>query len=118
VERKTILIADDDPVILKLLEHDLMAAGYAVVQAQDGQAAVRLARQRQPDLVILDIMMPEMDGGDAGQALKDRLSTCNIPIVFLSSLVTASVDRQGEHPLLAKPYRHADLLQVVREQTT
>jgi len=116
VERKTILIADDDPVVLKLLEHDLTAAGYAVVQAQDGQAAVRLARRRQPDLVILDIMMPEMDGGDAGQALKDEPSTCNIPIVFLSSLVTASVDRQGEHVLLAKPYSPADLLQIVREE--
>jgi len=118
MDTKTILIADDDPVILRMLAAHLEAAGYAVVQANNGEAAVRLARRSQPDLIILDIMMPGMDGGDAGQALKDAPRTCNIPIVFLSSLVTTRVDRRGEHTLLAKPYNHADLLEVVRERTT
>jgi len=116
VEQKTILVADDDPVVLKLLAHDLTAAGYVVIQAENGEAAVRLAKRERPDLVVLDIMMPGMDGGDAGQALKDDASTCHIPVVYLSSLVTTRVDRKGEHVLLGKPYHPADLLEVVREQ--
>ena len=54
MEQKTILIADDDPVVLKLLAHDLTAAGYAVIQAENGEAAVRLAKRDRPDLVIFD----------------------------------------------------------------
>ena len=116
MERKTILIADDDPVIRKLLNQHLTAAGYAVIQAPDGQAAVQLAQRQRPDLVILDIMMPKMDGGDAGQALKDAPSTSHIPIIFLSTLVTGGVSREGEHTMVAKPYDLNDLLGVIREE--
>jgi CheY-like chemotaxis protein len=114
--QKTILIADDDPVIRKLLNQHLTAAGYSVVQAPDGKAAVQLAKAQQPDLVILDIMMPKMDGGDAGQALRDTPSTGHIPLIFLSTLVTAGVSREGEHTMVAKPYDPATLLSVIREQ--
>jgi len=122
MEQKIILIADDDPIILKLLEHDLTAAGYAVVQAQSGEAAIRLAKRIRPDLAILDIMMPGMDGGDVGQALKDDGATRHVPVIFLSSLVTKKDEVQegpgtpDERILLAKPYDRDQLLGIIRSE--
>ncbi len=113
---QTILIVDDDPVVLKMLNEHLTTAGYRVIQAEDGRTAVRLARRRRPDLIILDIMMPEMDGGDVSQTLRDTPATADIPVVYLSSLVTASVDRQPSQVLVGKPYNRAELLSVVREE--
>ncbi|MFO7898165.1 MAG: response regulator [Planctomycetota bacterium] len=117
MQQKTILIVDDDPVTLKMLDNHLREAGYRVVQAKDGETAVRLARRKQPDLVILDIMMPGMDGGDVAQTLRDHPATAEIPVVFLSSLITRTVERRPDQVLLGKPYNHADLLQVVGEET-
>ncbi len=122
MKQKTILIADDDPVIRRLLEHDLTTAGYEVIQAQDGETAIQSAKQEQPDLVILDIMMPGMDGGDVGQTLRGEPCTWDIPIVFLSSLVTTreqggeNAKGHDDYVLLAKPYRRDRLLRVVQRE--
>jgi len=113
-----ILIVDDDPIILTLLEHDLTGAGYDVVRAEAGQRALRLAQQEQPDLIILDIMMPGMDGGDVAENLASSPGTCNIPIIYLSSLVTPSEEGGGTartQVVLAKPYVIGKLLAAVRE---
>ena len=122
MDQKTILIADDDPVVRKLLDHDLTAAGYKVVQAENGETAVQLAKRDRPDLIILDIMMPGMDGGDAGQILRGTPRTWDIPIVFLSTLVTSgeqgeeNADGPEKYVLIAKPYRRDELLQVVQRE--
>jgi two-component system OmpR family response regulator len=66
---KEILVVDDDIVALKILESVLNGAGYSVVPVANGRRAIEAAKERPPDLVILDIMMPDMDGGDAAHVL-------------------------------------------------
>lgn len=82
---KKILIADDDPIIIKLLQVNLELDGYEVVTAEDGVEAVERAIETKPDLVILDIMMPRMDGWTALQELKRQPETAKAPVVLLSA---------------------------------
>ena len=80
-----ILICDDDPVILRLLQVNLDLEGYEVLLAHDGQEAYDVAEQEVPDLVILDIMMPRMDGLTALHRLRSQAATANIPIILLTA---------------------------------
>src|SRR4051794_9279298 len=81
----TILVADDEPVNRALIQRRLEREGYHVLTAQNGNEAVEKAREALPDLVILDVMMPEMDGMDARRLLKENEKTRDIPIIFLSA---------------------------------
>lgn len=88
MEKKKILIVDDDKVILRTLENILLKEGYYVIPLSLGKEAIKVAKERLPDLIILDIMMPDMDGGDVAYELKNNPLTKNIPIIYQSSLVT------------------------------
>lgn len=88
MEKKKILIVDDDKVILRTMENLLSKEGYYVIPLSLGKEAIKVAKERQPDLIILDIMMPDMDGGDVAFELKNNPLTKNIPIIYQSSLVT------------------------------
>lgn len=88
MEKKKILIVDDDKVILRTMENLLSKEGYYVIPLSLGKEAIKVARERGPDLIILDIMMPDMDGGDVAYILKNDPRTKNIPIIYQSSLVT------------------------------
>lgn len=86
---KRILVVDDDPYVVTLLKTKLEGSQrFEVITATSGKDAVDLAESQQPDLVISDIDMPEMDGGEVAAALKNRQTTKHIPMIFLSSLVT------------------------------
>lgn len=86
---KTLLIVDDDEDLLNLLKLKLEKSGrYRVVTTTRGNEALGLARQAEPDLVVLDIDMPDMDGGEVAEALAADEDTCQIPVLFLSSMVT------------------------------
>jgi len=85
--KKKILIVDDEPDMLFIFEQILLRAGYEVIKARGGQEAINLARSQTPDLILLDIKMPGMDGVETTDYLKDHKSTREIPIVYLSSLV-------------------------------
>jgi adenylate cyclase len=82
--RKTILVADDDASIRGLLRQDLEAAGYPVIEAKNGQEAIELARKKRPNLLILDVMMPEATGFDATMILRADPVTMGIPILMLT----------------------------------
>jgi adenylate cyclase len=82
--RKTILVADDDASIRGLLRQDLEAAGYPVIEAKNGQEAIDLARKKRPNLLILDVMMPEATGFDATMILRADPVTMGIPILMLT----------------------------------
>jgi DNA-binding response OmpR family regulator len=84
VENSTILVVDDDEGIRSLLKQELTEAGYNVEEAADGKAAIIKIRERRPDLVILDVMMPEMNGFDVAAILKNDPQTMEIPIIILS----------------------------------
>ena len=82
--QSTILVVDDDPNIRELLTQELTEAGYQVMAATNGREALAAVRRRQPDLVVLDVMMPEMNGFDVAAVLKNDPQTMEIPIVILS----------------------------------
>jgi CheY-like chemotaxis protein len=119
--KKKILICDDDPVILRLLQVNLEIEGYEVVSAHHGEEAVRLAIQERPNLIILDIMMPRMDGYQAARALKSQTETKDIPLVFLSAKAQqADIDKGrtfGVTDYLTKPFDPTELLDVIDRLT-
>jgi CheY-like chemotaxis protein len=114
---KKILVADDDPIIIKLLQVNLEMEGYDVVCARDGQDAVEKARAERPDLVILDIMMPRMDGWAARAALLDSPDTRQTPVIFLSARAQQADLRKGYEAGVAeyvtKPFDPMDLLNTI-----
>ena len=81
----TILIVDDEEDILDLLEYNFEQEGYRVLRAQDGEEALKVATEEAPDLVILDIMMPKMDGVSACLAIRSTPGLENIGIIFLTA---------------------------------
>ncbi len=118
MENGNILIVDDDKVTLRTLENILIRAGYSVIPLSLGREVIRIAKDRNPDLIILDIMMPDMDGGDVAAILKKDPDTKGIPIIFLSSLVTKREEQSSskQHGLffISKPFDREDLLDKIR----
>jgi len=82
-----ILIADDDPDILALVSFRLERAGYEVVQARNGEEAVQVALARRPDLAVIDVMMPRIDGYEATRQLRQYEETRRMPIILLTARV-------------------------------
>jgi DNA-binding response OmpR family regulator len=114
---KTILIADDDPTIIKLLQVNLEMEGYDVVTAFDGQDAVEKAADQRPDLIILDIMMPRMDGWAAQEALAASADLAATPVIFLSARAQQADLRRGYEAGVAeyvtKPFDPTALLDTI-----
>jgi two-component system alkaline phosphatase synthesis response regulator PhoP len=81
----TILVVDDDPDILEILSYNLTAEGYKVITAEDGVQAVKKAKKKKPHLVILDVMMPEMDGIEACEQIRETKGLENTVITFLTA---------------------------------
>lgn len=109
-----ILIADDESMIRLGLRVILEEAGHTVYAAENGVAAVKLAEAHTPDLAILDIKMPEMDGLEAARALLDR---AQVPIIFLTAFGEQElVERAARLPImgyLIKPIKEAELLAMI-----
>ncbi len=85
-EKSSILIADDNPNNLKILSETLTGFGYDIRVAMDGKAAVESAFTIVPDMILLDIHMPEMDGYEACRILKKDIRTKDVPVIFISAL--------------------------------
>ena len=81
-----VLIVDDIPANVRLLQAKLEAEYYEVLTAHDGREAIRLAESAQPDIILLDVMMPGIDGFVVCRELKDSAETCHIPIILLTAL--------------------------------
>lgn len=121
VDSKRVLICDDDPVILRLLQVNLELEGYEVLAAHNGEEALEMALAEHPDLVILDIMMPRLNGYEAAEVLKSSDDTSGIPVIFLSAKAQQSDIEQGRSygvdEYLTKPFDPAHLLEVVERLT-
>jgi two-component system alkaline phosphatase synthesis response regulator PhoP len=85
VSKGKILVVDDEINITQILQFSIGAEGYEVITAQNGEEAIDKARREQPDLIILDIMMPRIDGYEACRILKANPLTKNIPVVLLTA---------------------------------
>jgi two-component system phosphate regulon response regulator PhoB len=90
-----LLVADDDEDILTLVQLRLSRSGFEVVVARDGEEALRLARERSPDLAVLDWMMPKMSGVDVLRALRASEETAGIPVVLLTARASEFDVREG-----------------------
>ena len=114
-----ILVVDDDPVILRLIEVNLDLEGFDVVTASRGEDAIVKAAETSPDLILLDLMMPEMSGWELAERLQKQESSAGIPIVFLSARTQDDDRRRGEELGVAgyvtKPFDPADLVATIRK---
>lgn len=114
-----VMACDDDHVIRGLLEVNLEMEGYDVVTACDGQDALDKVRENPPDLILLDVMMPNLNGWQVAEALQADESTKHIPIIFLSArAMEADVQKGtslGAASYVTKPFDPIDLMELVAE---
>jgi CheY-like chemotaxis protein len=120
-KRDTVLIVEDDPAIARLLELYLSEKGYTILMAARGHQALEICRATPPDLVVLDVRLPDITGYDVGIALRASPETHNIPIVILTAYGERA-DRLTAHNLvradyfLGKPFDVEEVYSVIRNQ--
>ena len=116
---KVILIVEDDPRNLKLIRDLLQKSGYTTIEATDGKQGVELTKARNPDLILMDIQMPIMDGLEATRILKADATTKNIPVLALTSYAMAGdkerILQAGCDGYLSKPIDIKEFLKTVTE---
>lgn len=120
-DKKKILIVDDEPDILAILSKRLSQEGYAVIKADNGKDALKLARSEQPSLIVLDIVMPDMSGAEVAEKLKGDSYTKDIPVMFLTCLFTKRDETErghavGQNFFVAKPYDPEELLREIKKR--
>lgn len=120
--QQRVLLADDDPDIRMFLEVTLQLAGFEVQTADDGEQALAAAREAPPDVVLLDVMMPRMDGWQVLEALKADEDTECIPVVMLTAKVQDEDQIRGwsagAAEYITKPFSPLSLSQVIAEVIT
>lgn len=118
-EKKSVLIIDDEVGLRNLLKFRLVSFGYDVLVAEDGYSGLELAKDRKPDLIILDIMMPYLNGIEVCKKLKSDYKTKDIPVIFLTVLAQKEdieMGRQaGAEFFLTKPYDPGKLNDVLTQ---
>lgn len=114
-----ILVVDDEPDVLEMVVRALEADGFQTISAFDGLSALDLAESEQPDLVLLDIMMPMMSGYEVIEQLKANPQTQRIPVVCLTSAESLSARarsrKAGAAGMIMKPFAPSELVQELRK---
>jgi len=114
---KRILIVEDNPLNMKLLRDVLEAHGYETITTGEGGAALTLACERQPDLILMDLQLPDISGFDAVRQLKDDASTRTIPVVAVTAFAMSGDERKalnsGCDAYVAKPISLHKFIEVV-----
>lgn len=115
---QTILCVDDEPTQLMLLRLALTRAGYRVLEATDGQKGIDISLEHQPHLVIMDLMMPGMDGATAIGHLKQNPVTRHIPVIVLSAYIKGDQAKKameaGAEELVSKSLILTDLIEKIK----
>ena len=115
---RKILVVDDEEDVVFYLSNILRHSNYEVISTTKGKEAVELATYQHPDLIILDIVMPDMSGDGVAAILRENPSTANIPIIFLTVIFTKKEEkilgrRNGKYYIMAKPAVAGELLRLV-----
>ncbi|MCK5014704.1 MAG: response regulator [Candidatus Omnitrophica bacterium] len=124
MEKKKILVVDDEEELLELVAKSLSGEGYEVTTVTTAEDAMDKARILLPDLILIDIILPDMEGPEAVRALGEDSLTGNIPVIFLSGIVTR--DQKGKassevlvgerrYKALSKPFSSKELMEEVRK---
>lgn len=112
---KKILVVDDEADIREIVRLYLSQEGYEIIEACNGQEAIMKTAEHKPDLIILDIMMPGINGFEVIKHLKEDPATHNIPIIILSVLAQDSQYRQGILDYVSKPFQQEELISTVNK---
>ncbi len=115
-----ILVVDDEKNLLLVLQTLLTNHGYCVFTASRGKDAVIMAKSKRPDLIILDVMLPDMHGPQVAEELQEDIGTKDIPILFLTALLTKKEEGEkkkfaGNHVVIAKPFDTDRLLNEIEK---
>jgi DNA-binding response OmpR family regulator len=102
--KKHILVVDDDPLISRMYEHKLTADGYDVDTAPDGKVALEKIQSKKPDLILLDVMMPKLNGVETLKAIKAEKKFSHVPVIFLTNLTDNADDVKNAKELGALDY--------------
>lgn len=102
--QKTILLVDDDPLIIRMYQNKLSTEGFKVETATNGEEAIARALRLKPDLILLDVMMPKMNGVETLKALKADAKIAGIPVIILTNLGDRTEDVENAKKLGALDY--------------
>jgi two-component system alkaline phosphatase synthesis response regulator PhoP len=117
--KKRVLIVDDEPAVRQLIRR-MLSKDYTVLEAQDGGEAVDMARSQKPDIILMDILMPRIDGLTACYAIKTGQATKEIPVVMLTAIDydlnrKLSEDVMGADGYITKPFSPQVLLKTIKQ---
>jgi len=120
MDKKKILIVDDETDVLSVLGKGLAAEGYSIAKADKGNRALAIAKTTRPDLILLDLEMPDMYGGDIARMLKENPETKDIPVMFLTGMFPKEKVEKGSqvvagHVLFTKPYDIKELVTAIKK---
>ncbi len=121
--QRTVLIVDDESTMLKVLEKKLVLDGYRVINALNGMMAIQKAKEEIPDLIVSDLMMPQISGQEMAKQLNKDSLTQEIPIIFITSTMGVENDKGDEqmdidgkyYRIFAKPVHERKLLSTIRK---
>ena len=116
-----ILIVDDEKDIVETLSFMLQAKGYEIISAYDGEEGLKLAKEEKPDLIILDVMMPKINGYKICRLLKYDAKYKNIPIIMVTARSQDNYkligEETGANEYITKPFEFSDVLNVINKYT-
>jgi DNA-binding response OmpR family regulator len=120
MSKATILLIDDEAQMLTLLADILEVRGYSVIATDNGVDGYNLAKSKRPDIIILDIAMPDVDGGQVAQQLRETPQTEHIPIIFLTGLLSKEIEANNKHMvggnvMFAKPCDFDELINQIEK---
>jgi two-component system response regulator VicR len=118
-KREMVLVVDDDEALADVLSRRLAQQGFDTKTADSGRQGLAVARSDHPDLIVLDLRLPDTDGFTICEKLADSIETCNIPIIILSGMARPDIIRRsrsaGCHYFVRKPYDPNALLVLIRQ---
>lgn len=120
-DNKKILIIEDDRMVMDALNKKLVSESFKVIMARDGEEGLKLALSRHPDLILLDIVLPKMDGLTVLERVRKDLWGKNVPIIILSNLLRAAIDEEVEKYditsyLVKTDWKLAEVIQRVKNE--
>jgi DNA-binding response OmpR family regulator len=114
-----VLLVDDEPIILRLLQVNMRLEGFEVIACSSGEEALRRASERPPDVVVLDVVLPGIDGFEVCERLREAPATARVPVIMVTAQAQDE-DRErgyalGVREYVTKPFEPSDLVALVRE---
>jgi twitching motility two-component system response regulator PilG len=122
MDKNKILVVEDEESLLKLESILLSSKGYVVSGVMDGKSALDAIKNNRPDLVILDVMLPELDGFEVCRNIKENPETCNIPVVMLTAKKSVQDLERGKtvgaDAYITKPFKSVKVIEVIESLLT